>query len=484
LCGIRFAFRRDLAGVPAMSVLAASLLALLASAATTAAAVPPAPDSRPNVLVIYTDDQARWGVGAYGNPEVVTPNLDRLAGSGARFLNAFTVTPVCSPSRAEMMTGRLGTQVSITDWINAGVEPGLGLSPAEVTWPERLRASGYDGILCGKWHLGERPEHHPTRRGYGAFFGFLGGGNRPIDPTLEVDGERKKLDGSLPDHLVDRAIAFIDAPRTAPFLVSVHFRAPHTPYAPVPEVDSAAVAALDPTLPDPGPGLTLNAERVKKITREYYASIHSVDRNVGRLLDHLDAKGLTDRTIVIFSSDHGYMIGHHGLWHKGNATWLAEGRSGPRPNMFEESIRVPLVVRWPGVTSPGQVIESVVSNLDLFPSILEMVGIGVPPTLRIHGRSFVPLLRGGAPGGWDDTLYGQYDMHHYKVARMRMVRTPEWKLIRHYEPDEPDELYHLATDPTERENLSGSAEQAEVRQGLERKLEAWMRSTGDPLARP
>ena len=183
---------------------------------------------------------------------------------------------------------------------------------------------------------------------------------------------------------------------------------------------------------------------------------------------------------MIFSSDHGYMIGQHGLWHKGNGTWLVEGKSGPRPNMFDESIRVPLIVRWPGAVRPGTVIERVVSNLDLFPTILEMAGLGVPENLRIRGRSLVPLLR-GEPAAWDDTLFGQYDMHHYVAARMRMIRTPEWKLIRHFEPGGQDELYHLAADPGEATNLAGSAEPT-VRRNLaelSRRLEAWMKAMND-----
>ena len=196
------------------------------------------PHGRPNVVFLYTDDQARWGVGAYGNSEIKTPNLDRLAREGARFLNAFTATPVCSPSRAGMFTGRLGTQVGITDWINKSVEPELGLEPSEILWPELLKANGYSTALYGKWHLGDLPQFHPTRQGFDVFGGFLGGGNRPIDPTLEIDGEERKLKGSLPDLLVDQAIQFIEAKREGPFLVSVHFRAPHAPYAPVPEDDS------------------------------------------------------------------------------------------------------------------------------------------------------------------------------------------------------------------------------------------------------
>jgi uncharacterized sulfatase len=148
--------------------------------------------------------------------------------------------------------------------------------------------------------------------------------------------------------------------------------------------------------------------------------------------------------------------------------------------MFEESIRVPLLVRRPGVVAGGTTISQVVSNLDLFPTILDLVGIGTPENLRIEGRSAAPLLR-GEPVGWDDTLFGQYDMHHGAIARMRMIRTPSWKLIRHFEPGAGDELFHLASDPDENHNLAGSAEHQATFATLNDRLLSWMAAIGDPL---
>ncbi len=172
----------------------------------------------------------------------------------------------------------------------------------------------------------ERSDHfHPTRQGFDVFFGFRDGSNRPIDPRLEVEGQVRQLKGSLPDLLVDEGLKFVEAHRDRPFLLSIHFRAPHTPYGPVPEADSAPYRALDPTIPN-FPGLP--TDRVKSLYRQYYASVSSVDRNVGRLVAKLDEWGLSPRTVVIFTSDHGYMIGQHGLWHKGNAVWLVEGKTG------------------------------------------------------------------------------------------------------------------------------------------------------------
>ena len=286
------------------------------------------PTPRPNVIFLYTDDQAQWAVGAYGNREIKTPNLDRLAARGAIFRNAFTVTPVCSPSRAALLTSRYPSELGIADWIDPRKEPDLGLAPSAITWPELLKAFGYATMLAGKWHLGTRDEFHPTRQGFDRFFGFRDGSNQPVNPRLEIDGRVQELRGSLPDLLVDEGLGFIDAHRQGPFLLSIHFRAPHTPYGPVPEQDSAAYGTLDPTIPDV-PGLP--RERVKQLYREYYASVTSVDRNVGRLLAKLEEWRLAERTAVIFTSDHGYMIGQHGLWHKGNAAWLVEGKTGISP---------------------------------------------------------------------------------------------------------------------------------------------------------
>jgi uncharacterized sulfatase len=460
---------------------------ILANVGVASAAVPYGSEradvgSRPNIVFLCTDDQAQWALGAYGNREIKTPHLDSPARRGAIFRNAFTVTPVCSPSRAALMTSRYPSELGIGDWINPSNEPDLGLAPSAITWPELLKGFGYATMLAGKWHLGTRDHFHPTRQGFDVFFGFRDGSNRPIDPQLEVDGQVRQLKGSLPDLLVDEGLKFVEAHRNRPFLLSIHFRAPHTPYGSVPEADSAPYRALDPTIPNV-PGLPI--DRVKSLYRQYYASVSSVDRNVGRLVAKLDEWGLSPRTVVIFTSDHGYMIGHHGLWHKGNAEWLVEGKTGGRPNMFDDATRVPLLVCWPGVIAPGTTIEHVVSNLDQFPTILEMVGLGVPANLEIRGRSLLPLLRGQSiPVPWDDTLFGQYDMHHGQIARMRMVRTPEWKLVRHLEPEGQDELYHLAEDAGETRNLANSPEPGHraQRDGLARRLEAWMSRIGDGAA--
>lgn len=438
------------------------------------------PSRRMNLISIVTDDQSHWSVGAYGNRASRTPNMDRLAREGARFTNAFVASPVCSPSRASFLTGLHSTQIGITDWISPKeAQEGLGLPPETVTWPEVLQRHGYATALIGKWHLGEQPQYHPTKHGYDRFVGFKAGGHSPMNPHLEIDDRIHKLTGPLPDRLTDHAVQFVEENRSRPFALSLHFRASHLPYGPVPEEDSAPFAKLDPAIPDVPEA---DRERVKNWTREYYASIHSVDRNIGRLLRRLDELGLAKNTIVMFTSDHGYMIGHHNLHTKGNA-WFYSGPSAgvKRPNMFEESIRIPLIVRWPGAVKPGRVIPQTVSNLDTYASVLGMLNVPAPEGHRQEGRDFSPLLRGKRVKGWRDALFGQYDLHNGGRANMRMIRTGDWKLVRHYGSEGKDELYHLKTDPGERRNRYGETKYRPVRDRLQKRLTEWMRSLGDPI---
>ena len=436
---------------------------------------------RLNVIFILTDDQADWSVGAYGNRESRTPNMDRLAREGARFLNAFTTTPVCSPSRAGMLTGRFGTQLGITDWITPKESKrGVGLPSNSVTWPRVLQQNGYRTALIGKWHLGALPSSHPTKLGFDYFLGALGGAFLPKDPELEVDGRLTKMEGYGADILTSAALGFIETNRARPFALLLHFREPHLPYAPVPEEDAAPFKNLDPAIPS-FPNLKTN--QVKTWTRNYYAAIHSVDRNLGRLLARLDEWNLARQTIVIFTSDHGYMIGHHGLHTKGNAVWVAGGASGPkRPNMFEESIRVPLLIRWPGVVKPGSKIAEPVLNLDTFPTVLKMLGVAPPQQWRHEGRDFSPLLRGGEMAA-RDIVFGQYDLHNEGLAYLRMARTADWKLVRHYFTNGLDELYHLKTDPGETRNLYDNPDHAAIQATLQLRLTEWQRSIDDPILR-
>lgn len=436
--------------------------------------------TRPNLITIVTDDQGRWAMGTYGNREIRTPNMDRIGREGIVFTNAFVVTPVCSPSRAVYLTGRWPTELGITDWI-APIEARNGLGLKGRTWPEVLRQNGYRTGLVGKWHLGMEPEYHPGKLGFDHFMGFLGGGNRPMNPTLEVNGENKKLNGPLPDLLVDDAIGFVKRNSRRPFALSLHFRAPHLPYGPVPKQDSTPYKDLDPQVPVPRGAV---AKQIKKWNRDYYASITSIDRNIGRLLDALDELKLTKNTIVLFTSDHGYNNGRHNINTKGNGHWIAGGVNGPkRPNMWDTSIRVPLVIRWPGVIPPGTRNDALVTNLDMFRTVIGILDIPWKDLPDVHGKDFSPVLRGKKIAE-TKAIFGQYDLHNNGLAYLRMIRTKKFKFVKHYRTNFMDELYDVENDPDEKRNLMRGRQSGRFRdtaKDLEKTLIEWQRSIDDPI---
>jgi len=459
-----------------------SLLLLIVLAAPLAA-------QRPNILFLFTDDQAPWALGFEGHPDASTPHLDKLFARGAYLENSFTVTPVCSPSRASLMTSRYGSELGITDWINPSREPNKGLSPSTTTWPEVLQSAGYHTGLVGKWHLGLNDHFHPTKTGFSYFMGFRGGGTSPDNPVLEKDGKELRFEGLTTDILTDHALGFLEANREKTFALAVHYRAPHARWLPVADEDWAPFDGLTPTLPHPDYP-DLDVEQVDRRTREYLASVRGVDRNVGRILARLDELGLRDDTIIIYSSDHGYSMGHNGIWHKGNGHWIlteppaatANVPSGQRPNMWDNSIKVPTAVVWPGVVKPGTRINETVSNLDWYPTLVEWAGASLPDGETIRGRNLVPLLK-GASDGWDNDLYAEYSTHHQSRTDMRMWRTPDWKLVRDFLNPERDELYDLRADPQELRNLIGAEDYrlAQVVERLDVKIRTHMRETGDPL---
>ena len=463
----------------------AHLIALLLAALVSSARA--AEPRRPNLLFFMTDDQARWSLGVYGNTDSRTPNMDRIGKEGAVFTNAFVATPVCSPSRATFFTGRYGTQLGITDWINgAEAKAGVGLPEDAVTWPAVLQQAGYRTALVGKWHLGEKPHCRPRSQGFDEFFGIVGGGSAPMNPELTVNGELKRFEGPTPDVMADAAMRFLDERAKSadqPFALCLFFREPHQPYAPVTPADSAPFEKLDPKTPNVPP--FVDPEVNKERYRKYYGSIHAADRNVGRVLAKLDELKLAEDTIVLFTSDHGYNIGQHGVYTKGNASWVGGTRQGPkRPNMFEESIRIPLLVRWPKVVKPGTTVEQMVSNVDTFTSVLRMLNVPAPADApKGDGLDFSPLLRGEPVEKWRDAIYGQYDLHNSGLAFMRMVRTPKWKLVRHHFSNGLDELYDLANDPGEKDNLYNKPAGKAARAELQAKLTAWQQSIDDPILR-
>ncbi len=463
---------------------------MLCALALVAVLTLPLVGAQPNILFVYTDDQAGWALGLSGHPHASTPNMDKLFRRGAYLPNSFTVTPVCSPSRASLLTSRYGSELGVTDWINPRREPLLGLGADAVTWPELVQRAGYRTGLIGKWHLGLLDNQHPTRHGYGYFMGFRGGGTATADPVLEKDGKERRFEGLTADILTGEALEFLERERAGPFLLSLHYRAPHTRWLPVAPEDWAPFDGLVPIIPNPDFPY-LDVERVRRMTREYLASTKSVDRNVGRILARLDDLGLAERTVIVYTSDHGYNMGHAGVWHKGNGHYVrtrnppatANIPDGQRPNMWDRSIRVPTAVVWPGRVEPGRVIEEAVSNLDWFPTMAAIAGAEVPAGTLVRGRDLVPLLLGEAVD-WSDEIYGEYSTHHQSRTHMRMLRTQRWKLVRDFLNPERDELYDLGSDPAETTNLIFHPKAQPQLERLGRRLTARMREVGDRLAKP
>jgi uncharacterized sulfatase len=450
-----------------------------------------APASRPNIVFILTDDQAPFAVRAAGDQRFITPHIDRIFHEGAHLQNSFVVTPVCSPSRIELIASRYGTEMGITDYIN-GRENEVGIQAGTPTWPELLRQAGYRTALCGKWHLGVQERHHPTKFGYISFMGFRTGGGPPKDPVLEMeDGQSRKVEGYTCDILTDHALSFIRENRRESFAVSLHFRAPHARWLPVRPEDWEPFANLDPEIPNPDHP-DLDIPRVKKQTREYLAAVKSIDRNVGRVLATLEELELADNTVVIFTSDHGYNLGEHGVWYKGNAIRILKKNppqkwklipANRRPNLWDTSLRVPTAIRWPGTITPGTKISQTVSNLDWFPTVLAMAGVVLPKDIVIRGRDFTPLLR-GQEVDWHNDLYAEYSMKHGATTHMRGWRTVRWKYTIDFASPGREELYDLGSNPEETINLAHSTEpqHVRVRKVLGGKIRIRMKEHADSVA--
>ena len=487
--------------------------------------------TRPNLILVMTDDQAAWSVGAYGYRDPVTPTLDRLAEQGALVRSAFAAEPVCAPSRASAFTGLWSVEHGLHDVFSMRDFGGL---PAGVPfWPQVLQRHGWTTGLIGKWHLGTEPFNHPLRRGFDHFFGFLGGANRPWDALLQRGYEPPRLHrGPLPDILTDEAIRFVADNAERPFALCLTFREPHGPHVPVPEVDAAALRgrAIDVPLVAPADAvldddieaptdetIAFYTQVVRERLRSYYASVHAVDRNLGRLLAELDARGLAGNTIVLFTSDQGYLFGHRGLKAKGNAEPIRMHHVldyAPVLNLFDHAIRVPLLARWPGSIAEGTQIDELVSLVDVYRTVLGLLGVEEDESTPRSGMDAAPLLRGETVP-WRDTVFAQWNADGMPSggAHLRMARTHEWKLVHDYLSPSASRLYHLASDPEETRNLfydddpdptawnawlaadtpgpptgrgnwhrSPEYRHHAVKAELQASLDRWLRDTGDPIA--
>ncbi|MDR1190702.1 MAG: sulfatase-like hydrolase/transferase [Verrucomicrobiales bacterium] len=481
--------RREFIKTTTFSGAAWSLAGLGPAAGSILSENAPAPPRRPNIVFILSDDQGAWTL---GNPEIITPNLDRLAATGVRCPNFFCASPVCSPARASILTGAIPSVHGVHDWLRAGnldMEQFASLTAARpghyqdehaavdylqnfTTYTDLLADCGYTCALSGKWHLGDsiRP-----RRGFHHWFTIARGGCDYFHADTVSDGQVKFETRYVTDLITDRALAMLDDLRAgaAPFYLGVHYTAPHSPW----DAANHQPEHLDlyrdcpfATVPDlpPHPWQIDTAPRGhgparEELLRGYFAAITAMDAGIGKIIRKLAER--PDPTIIIFTSDNGMNMGHHGIWGKGNGTF-------PQ-NMYDTSVKVPFIISYPGHLRPG-VCENLLSHYDIFPTLLDYLGLGDwPGRSRLVGRSFARVVNGQAPGA--DEFVVVFD----EYGPVRMIRNAQWKYIRRY-PHGPNELYHVARDPEETRNLIAAREHQPIAEQLNHRLLEFYTRHADP----
>ena len=428
------------------------------------------PGERPNFVFFLTDDQ-RWdGMSCAGHPIILTPTIDRIAREGVRFENTFVTTALCGPSRASFLTGLYSH--------NHGVRRNeTALSLRYRTFPEYLKDAGYETAFIGKWHNSDLGRNR--RLDY--YFGFRGQGWY-YDPIIrENDGPEKEYKGHVTDILTDKAIAFLEKDHPKPFCLLVWFKAAHRSFHPA---ERFKTIYQDVDIPRPfnfnddyrgRPDAVRNANMkigdfadipdYETFVKDYYRCLLGVDENVGRVLDVLDRLALADNTAIFFASDNGFFIG--------------ERRFFDKRFMYEESIRIPLLMRYPKMASPNQVESRMVLNVDLAPTILDLVGLPVPKDM--DGMSFYPLIKGSETDWRKDFLYEYYEYPGPHSARKcRGIRTEKWKYIHFFEEPQEFELYNLLDDPHEMNNLIRDPENKSVIDGLRARMRQLRDQLGDP----
>jgi len=460
------------------------------------------PSKRPNILFIMSDDHASHAMSCYGSRINETPNLDRIAEEGMRFENCFCTNSICTPSRATILTGTYNHVNNVTTLASK-------LDGRLLTFPKLLQACGYQTAIIGKWHLGHGGIHDPTGFDY---WNVLPGQGLYHNPEMIEMGREKVFRGYATDIITDLSLEWLrNRDSSRPFCLMCHHKAPHRPWEPdekharmyesveIPEPETfdddysnrAAAAAeakmridRDLTLTDlkePVPeGLSPEEEKRWKYQRyikDYLRCVASVDDNVGRMLDYLDEEGLTEDTIVIYTSDQGFFLGDHGWYDK--------------RFMYEESLRMPFIIRYPREIVPGTVNTNMILNVDFAPTFLDYAGVDIPE--QMQGTSFRPLLKGQVPHGWQRSMYYRYWMHlaHHNVYAHYGVRTLRYKLIYYYadalgqpgaidDRREPEwELFDLEKDPYELHNVYDDPTYTDVVKELKAELRRLQDQVGD-----
>ncbi|WP_088546992.1 sulfatase family protein [Paenibacillus aquistagni] len=457
---------------------------------------------RPNILFIMSDDHASHAISAYNSKVNQTPNLDRIAEEGIRFDNCFCTNSICAPSRAAILTGTY-------NHINGVKTLGDDLDGRQVTFPKLLQADGYQTAMIGKWHLGHGGHYDPTGFDY---WNVLPDQGDYHDPVFIEHGERKPYKGYVTDIITDLSLDWItERDPSRPFMLMCHHKAPHRPWEPdgkhqhlfegidIPEPTTfnddyatrsqAAVNAkmriddLNEVDTKGAPPQDLTAEEVRRwkyqrYMKDYLRCIASIDDNVGRMLDYLDQAGIADNTIVIYTSDQGFFLGDHGWFDK--------------RFMYEESLRMPFLVRYPKEIQPNLVNDDMILNIDFAPTFLDYAGL--PIHERMQGRSIRSLLNGTTPSDWRTSMYYRYWMHLdgcHEVYSHYGLRTHDYKLIYYYaqalgttdsrdESKPPEwELFDLRNDPYELNNVYSSPAYKEQVKELNKQLEQLIHEAQD-----
>ncbi len=435
---------------------------------------------KPNFVFFLVDDLGWMDIGANGSTFYETPNIDRLADQGVRFTQAYAGSPVCSPTRASILTGKNPARINLTQWIggpgNPDYERNLPLN--EVTFPELLQEAGYQNIFLGKWHLNNRQgegTHWPDKHGFdinvaGHFRGGLYIKNKYFSPW-DIPNIQNGPDGQyITDRLAEEAVSFINQEHDSPFLVYFSFYQVHAPFS-APEVDVKKYEAKQKQLglnDDVRFGEGVHAGKQIKYRNEqdhptYAAMVESMDRAVGRVLNAVKTSGEEDNTVVVFFSDNGGLSTSEGM--PTANTPLKAGKGW----LYEGGIREPAIIKWPGVAEPA-VSDTVITSMDFYPTILEMAGQPLRPELHRDGKSLVPVLKNPTAKLHDATFFHYPHRSNQKGSPSSAIRKGDHKLIVFFN-DNHLELYDLEADISEQHNLAD--QQPELAENLYRELKAW-----------
>jgi arylsulfatase A-like enzyme len=449
---------------------------LAGSAGLAAPAVLRGATKKTNVVFIMTDDHGAWALNSYGCTDMHSPNIDRLAHEGARFTRAYACTPVCSPSRMTYMTGRLPSHHGVQDYL----EPEDSFGPTsrdylagQPTMAETFANSGYTVGMSGKWHMGHDTQLH---KGFSYWACVPGGASLYKDVVFYKNGVRTPTQGYKDDFVGDYGIEFIEKNRDQPFFLYLAFFGPHAPYSYQPDkyrefyTDSKfSCMPDDPIHPwhvrkmNGNPFFALADFNNRNSKWGYSALVSGVDANVARVVECLERLGLREDTLIVFTADQGHNCGQHGIWGKGNSTIPI--------NMYDTSLHVPLIWNQPGRIKPGHTPDAMVSSYDLYPTMLDYLGVPDPGDKKRFGRSYAGFVRGEQPK-WKNELYFEYQyVRGIRTENLKYIeRTKQW----------PSELYDLENDPDERNNVIDNRRHAKELAALRSRLHDYFNKAGAP----